>query len=219
MIDQRGGDHQGIQEIQVYSAETADASGAGAHVGQPTQSPSNDCLVNTDALGQKGVQSEFVVKKDAMSRVKMSSDLKVAAIHTGIRAQYSHYASVIKKCGNYADTSLKIMSLLCDSDRPINQSDIADAIVNQTTQIRYLPKEYTGVVVDSKYGTDAGSTFRSLQRNSMVFPPSVIDRVETAVNLSNLVTQIARKTVSLLWTFTTLINSYHTRLSVTMASM
>ena len=84
-----------------------------------------------------------------------------------------------------------MLSLLGDSDRPMNQGDIADLIVIQSAQIRYL-QEYIRVVVDSKYGAGAGSTFHSLQRNTIVFPPSVIDKVVTAVNVSNSATQNAR---------------------------
>ena len=68
-IDQREGDHQETQEIPVYLVETADASEAETHIGQMTQSPSNACAVNVDALAQKDVWSEFVAKEGAFSRV------------------------------------------------------------------------------------------------------------------------------------------------------
>ena len=41
-------------------------------------------------------------------------------------------------------------------------------------------------MVESKYGSEPANTFRSLQRNTSVFPPNVIDKVETAIGLCNL---------------------------------
>ena len=92
----------------------------------------------------------------------------------------------MQKCARYAETSLKILSVLKNSEQSPNGTDIDDLITVSTAQIRYLQEEYAGIIIDSKYGHDTAQTFRALQRNTSIFPQSVLDRVETAVNLTSL---------------------------------
>ena len=145
------------------------------------------------------VQSEFTALKDTLTRVKLDSDLKVPDSRVGVRPQFSHQCSVIQRCAKYAETSVKIISLLQDravydlqtstltpTPRPVTQQDLRDLAVVGVAQLRFLQEEFASIVVESQYNHDAAQTFRSLQRNVSVFPPSVIDKVETAVNLSAL---------------------------------
>jgi hypothetical protein len=130
------------------------------------------------------IQSEFVAIKDTLVKVKLPGDYKVPDTKTGIKAQFSHQATVIQRCAKYAETATKIVQLLGASDNPVTKEDLHDLDIVNIAQIKFLQEEFASIIVESKYGQDTAQTFRSLQRNLSVLPPEVIEKVEMAINLS-----------------------------------
>lgn len=191
--------HERLSNVERHqSAESRDIDGnRGGQDARDTVSPiasgdSSNASSNADHSNSIDIQSEFTAIKDTLCRVKLPADLKVPDSRVGIRAQFSHQASVIQKCGKFSETMLKILSLLDESQQTITSADLHDLRTVAVAQTRYLQEEFASTVVESKYGGETAQTFRSLQRNISIFPPSVIDRVETAVNLSNLSMQRGR---------------------------
>ena len=151
------------------------------HSQQPT-----DSAGTASGLENLDIQGEFTAIKDTLVKVKLPSDYKIPDSKTGVKAQFSHHATVVQRCAKYAETGLKIVQLLENSSQPITKADLHDLTVVHTAQIRYLQEEFASIVVESKYGHDTATTFRSLQRNVSVFPQAVIDNVQTAVQLQSL---------------------------------
>ena len=129
---------------------------------------------------QPDVQQEYQALADSVSRIKLVPDLKLNEKGT-VKASLRTQANIVKKCGRYVETTLKVLSRIEAGD--VAESQLTELFLCAHAQMLYLQDEYANVLAESRYGTDTAGIFRDLQTNTSVFTPTRIDRLKSAIEL------------------------------------
>ena len=141
------------QRLVVLERDTVRPAKSEEQIGSPQA-----ISTSQTASVELNLQGDFQTIKDTLARVRLPASLKVPVSKAGIRSQYSHQCSVIQKCGKYAETTFKLISLLDPDNKEITNSDVQDIYTIQAAQ-----EEFASLVVESKYGSEPANKLRSLQ--------------------------------------------------------
>ena len=133
------------------------------------------------------VQAKYQVVRDSLQRQKLPSDVYLSATKTGISAQSKEVANILSNVAKYGETALKVADVLSEkSSLDEVKAELEDLVVVLLAQTRYIQEEYAGLVVQGTFGTRTQKVFRSLQKHTSAFTPSVLEQVKTAAQLATL---------------------------------
>ena len=127
------------------------------------------------------IQAEFQFLKDSVRRINIPNDLRINVERTGIKREDQSKLNIIQNCAKYSETILKLIINSPDSNTEL----IQNISVIATAQQRYLQGEYATSLVQGNFGDTTAKLFRQLQRNSTSFPPSAIQNLQTAAQISS----------------------------------
>ena len=139
------------------------------------------------------LQAEFRAIQDVYSRVKLEGDMKSIGSKIGFHANQKETASVIANCAKYAETAMKILTVVDDK-----VGDPSYKVNNQLQELfiyicvltRYLQEDQCLLIVGSSYSSKMQSMFRNIRRNMSVFTQDLIEDIKTASQLSSIVPEI-----------------------------
>ncbi len=143
------------------------------------------------SVGSDVVQADFKTLQDSYSKQKLPGDCKLNDSRTGIKKEQQSAAQVVGKCARYVECSMRILKTVTDRGDGPSEDEFKELILCQMAHMRYLQERYAGLVVGSSFGKQTQDVFMSIQNNSSVFTPQVVDNVKAAIQLTNTQSEFA----------------------------
>ena len=134
--------------------------------------------ITSDAL-----QAEFRSIQDSYSRTKLPGDLRLNDSRTGIKQPQREAAQILAKSAKFVETQLKILASAEGSG--LTEDQFMELFLSNVAHIRFLQERYAGLVVGGSFGKRTQDVFMSIQNNSSVFTPSIVESVKSAITLTN----------------------------------
>ncbi len=154
------------------------------------QSPSAGVSLGFSSIQSEDLQLQFNAIKDSLQRQKLAPDLHLTTAKTGISNQCRDSATILATTSKYVGTSFKLVDGLLvkleTADQSVQQ-DLKALLTVQLAELRYIQEEYAALVVQGTFGSKTHKLFRSLQKHTSAFTPSVIEQVKTAAELATFV--------------------------------
>lgn len=158
------------------SGSRGDGDASGSDTVQPARTRGSD----------QSIQEAFAIIKDSVSRSRLPVDLKLHDSGS-VKKKCQPVYSVVRKCARYTETITKLLSFVTISESDeVSANAVSDIYACLRAEIRYLQEEYTGIIVQGRFGDDAGDIFTDLQKNTSVFTEDRLPLVRTAVELAGL---------------------------------
>ena len=153
-----------------------------AQTGVTTQAQRQDDPVVLDA--SVNVQRCFDNIKESYARVRIPPQYKVNDSANGIKTECRPVLKVISKSARFAETGLKVLASIQDSD-PSGEG-LSELFTIFHAQINFLQAEYSNIVVRSTFDEDTGRIFRQFENNSQALSERSLANIRVAAEISSL---------------------------------
>ena len=152
------------------------------HVAQPEQAVEPTEPVSTEGFdfgSYSDLQAELRSVREGVAKIKLPQDLVVGDSRAGVGKNDLPRFQVIQRCARFQETVLKVLSTASATDPVINQLTIV-----ALAQTRYLPEEYTNLLVSNQFDDTTAQLFKTLQQNPAAFPPGAVENLQRAVTIA-----------------------------------
>ena len=163
---------------QAQTGVTTQAQGTGV----TTQAQGQDDPVVLDA--SVNVQRCFDNIKESYARVRIPPQYKVNDSANGIKTECRPVLKVISKSARFAETGLKVLASIQDSDP--SSEGLSELFTIFQAQINFLQAEYSNIVVRSTFDEDTGRIFRQFENNSQALSERSLANIRVAAEISSL---------------------------------
>ena len=155
-----------------------------AQTGVTTQAQGQDDPVVLDA--SVNVQRCFDNIKESYARVRIPHQYKVndSDSANGIKTECRPVLKVISKSARFAETGLKVLASIQDSDP--SSEGLSELFTIFHAQINFLQAEYSNIVVRSTFDEDTGRIFRQFENNSQALSERSLANIRVAAEISSL---------------------------------
>lgn len=160
--------------------------GAEPSLGATAAEPSN----STDAIDASDLQREYWTIKDSLSKIQLSSSLKLNEVALGINKKDKPVQKVLQRTSRVLETALKLCQL-ASTDPDLHQDSEVYKYFEQIyivlqAGIQQNQQEFQSLLVQGQFNEDTARVFRILQQNKNCFPDSAVSQLELAAKISTM---------------------------------
>ena len=132
-----------------------------------------------------GLQREYEILKDQLSKVKLPNELKVYDTSRGIKQNCQTALSVLSKSARYTETALKQLAVINSKGiQHMTEQDFDNLCTILHAEVNFLQSKFSQLVVKSNFDSDTNRFFDCLEASPTAFSPQTREHLRCAVELS-----------------------------------